>query len=439
MPFRLQRLQAVNKFFSTFRRLLPAVLSLVIMHAGTNSYAEAIPDQQTGLATAIQETLKNHPAIQGKLAEVEGKGYAADSARAGRYPNLSAQASLQEDDSKLGSVVLQQPIWSFGKIDIPIELADADILAELTSLLQLQRKLIEDTATTYATLEGIQLREQVASSNIEELDRLYQHVQRRQKGQLASDVDVRLAYSRLTQAKARHLRIQGELRITQSELKNLTQVEVDTSIPIDLSLLEIPDYAVVEQNALDNSAEVLYKLKLVELGRLEVDRERVSDLPTLYVNVEHDLMDSANTADDTRVSVVLEGRIQGLGFAGVARTKQAASRLTAAKQDLTVTRNDIKQRVSSLMSNLNIQNSLTLAQQESVEALDETLSSYMRQYESGRKTWLEVLNTQRELTEQRIQLVQTQNDYLVTTLRISALTGMLDSISGIKANNNNEY
>lgn len=438
MAFRYQRLQSECKAPFSPHWLMSTVLALLILLALTNSVADTSP-QQTGLATAIQATLKNHPAIQGKLAEVEGKGYAADSARAGRYPNLSAQASLQEDDSKLGSVTLQQPIWSFGKIDIPIEFADADILAELTSLLQLQRKLIEDTATVYATLEGIQLREQVTSSNIEELDRLYQHVQRRQKGQLASDVDVRLAYSRLTQARASQLRIQGELSVTLSELKNLTQIEVDTNIPVDLSLLKIPDYRIVEQRALDNSAEVLYKQKLVELSRLEVDRERVSDLPTLYVNVEHDLMDSATTTDDTRVSVVLEGRIQGLGFAGIGRSKQAVSRLTAAKQDLTVTRNDVKQRVSSLMSNRTIQKSLTFAQQESVEALDETLRSYMRQYESGRKSWLEVLNTQRELTEQRIQLVQTQNDYLITTLRISALTGMLDSISGITINNNNEY
>ena len=87
------------------------------------------------------------------------------------------------------------------------------------------------------------------------------------------------------------------------------------------------------------------------------------------------------------------------------------------------------------MTNRSVQALLTQAQQESVDALDETLSSYMRQYESGRKTWLEVLNTQRELTEQRIQLTQTQSDWLVTSLRIAAITGMLDSISGIQTDN----
>ena len=174
----------------------------------------------------------------------------------------------------------------------------------------------------------------------------------------------------------------------------------------------------------------------MELGRLEVDRERVSDLPTLYLNVERDILDSVSTTDDTRVAVVLEGSVQGLGFAGASRLKQASSKLVAAKQDLKVTENDIKQRVNSLMTNRSVSASLMLAQKESVDALNETLSSYMRQYESGRKSWLEVLNIQRELTEQRIQLAQTQSDWLVTSLRVASLAGMLDPIAGIGIKNN---
>ncbi len=413
----------------------------LVFHVSSLAIADPAPVSiQAGLGAAIQATLNNHPAIQGKLAEVASKGYAADNARSRRFPNLSVQASVQDDDQKPGTVLIQQPLWAFGKIDIPIELADVDVLAERSSLLQLQRELLEDTAATYATIEGIQLRKSVAMNNTEELHQLYEHVQRRQKGQLASEVDVRLAFSRLTQARARHQKIEGELQVTLSELESLTQVPVNTSIPVDQSLVQLPGLTQIEARALENSAEVLYKQKLVQLSRLEVDRERVSDMPTLFLNVERDILDARETSEDeTRVAVVLEGSVEGLGFGGSSRVKQASSQLIAAKQDLKVTENDIKQRIKSLMTNRSVQLSLSQAQEASVSALDETLSSYMRQYESGRKSWLEVLNIQRELTEQRIQLAQTQSDWLVISLRIAAIAGMLDPISGIGTQNNNDY
>lgn len=418
--------------------LLAILLTILLLQTSNLVIAEPVPS--SGISSALQATLKNHPAIKGKLAEVETKGYVADNARSRRYPNLNVQASVLEDDTKPGTVQLQQPLWAFGKIDIPIEVADADILAEQSSLLQLQRTLIEETAVTYATAEGTHERERISNNNIEELKLLYEHVQRRQVGQLASNVDVLLATSRLIQARTQHQKIKGELLVTLSELQALTQATVNTETPVDRTLAQLPDLQAVETSALENNAEVRYKQKLIELARLEVKRERVSDSPTLFFNVERDIFDAAETSDDElRVAFVLEGSVQGLGFSGTSRVNQAASRLVVARQGLKVTENDVKQRVHSLMTNRKVQASLSQYQEDSVSALSDTLDSYKRQYESGRKSWLEVLNIQRELTEQRIQLSQTENDWLVTSLRLAALTGRLDPTSGIEIDNNNEY
>ena len=66
-----------------------------------------------------------------------------------------------------------------------------------------------------------------------------------------------------------------------------------------------------------------------------------------------------------------------------------------------------------------------------VDAMQETLESFLRQYEIGRKTWLEVLNTQRELTTLQLQAVQTENDWLILSLRVKSLIGGLDEQAGI--------
>ena len=67
------------------------------------------------------------------------------------------------------------------------------------------------------------------------------------------------------------------------------------------------------------------------------------------------------------------------------------------------------------------------------EAEEATLASFLRQYETGRKSLVDMLNSQRELTELRLQLVQIENDWLIVSMRLAALTGGLDRLAGIES------
>ncbi|HAZ95346.1 MAG TPA: transporter, partial [Porticoccaceae bacterium] len=60
----------------------------------------------------------------------------------GRYPTLSLQANNLNDELNQGSVRLQQPLWTFGKINNAIQRAEANYTAEQWALLQVQRQLI---------------------------------------------------------------------------------------------------------------------------------------------------------------------------------------------------------------------------------------------------------------------------------------------------------
>jgi adhesin transport system outer membrane protein len=85
------------------------------------------------------------------------------------------------------------------------------------------------------------------------------------------------------------------------------------------------------------------------------------------------------------------------------------------------------------MLDRNVQAQLKRSQVEAVEAVEGTMASFMRQYQSGRKTWVDVLNTQRELTELRYQLARIETDWLILSLRVAALIGHLDQLAGIEA------
>ena len=189
----------------------------------------------------------------------------------------------------------------------------------------------------------------------------------------------------------------------------------------------------VEVLALEKSADVGYKRYLVDVARLGLQKEKVASLPDVYLRVEHEVLDAYAHVDETRVGLVIEGNLEGLGLVTRGRIGGAASALAAAGHDLGVVVNDVQRRVSTLMINRNVLQALAESQRAAVEAEEATLASFLRQYETGRKSLVDMLNSQRELTALRLQLVQIENDWLIVSMRLAALTGGLDRLAGIES------
>ena len=401
---------------------------LLLFLLGLAPWGAASAEGQAGLGAALNATLANHPALSGKQAEVQAKAYIGDSVRAQRYPTLSTELAASEDDQP-STLRLRQPLWAFGRIDSNIAFADADVQAEQADLVRLRRQLLDQTAVAYARVQGSQARLRIAEDNVAALDRLYQQVLRREQGQLASTADVRLALARLAPARAQQERYQGELAVALTELRTLTQVPVAADRPVPEALTLLPDAAALEDLALAESAEVLLKNQQVERARAEVKREDAAPMPTVYLQADRYFNHPA-FGSDNQVGVVFEASLDGLGFAAAGRSNAADARLQAGMDELSSTRNEISRSVSSLYTNRRAQQSLIEAYGQSVTELSEILASYQRQYEAGQKAWLDVLNIQRELTEQRLQQLQAENDWLIYSLKLAALTGGLDGLAG---------
>ncbi len=411
------------KSFSTFI-VLAMALSISLPCQGQENI------QPKGLSAALHAVMTHHPALKGKQAEVKAGYYVVDSAKAGRFPTISGQANNINDSYNQGVLRLQQPLWAFGKIDTGIEQAKANYATEETSLWQVRRRLIENTVNAYARIEGITQRGRVADINIDEHEQLHRRIKRRSKGQVASEADVRLAYSRLIQARAQRRRIDGEQQVALTELYALTQVKVAVDQPVDPILSILPEN--LEALALKNSADVQNKKKHIEVAQITIKQEKIASLPTIFAVVEQEFLDSPENGDETRAGISIQGSLEGLGFVSRGRIKGATASLNAAREDLKVAEIEVVRKLDNLRHNRSLQKALRISQSEAVEIVEQTMESFIRQYESGRKSWLDVLNTQRELTELRYQLVQINNEWLILSLRIGVMVGNLDQLAGLK-------
>jgi outer membrane protein, adhesin transport system len=154
-------------------------------------------------------------------------------------------------------------------------------------------------------------------------------------------------------------------------------------------------------------------------------------MPTIYLQADR-YYDQPGLDDDSQASVVFEASLEGLGFAARGRTAEAVSSRTAATQDLAAAKVELTREIRDLERNRRLQTELIGLQTESLSDLEELLASYQRQYETGTKSWLDLMNMQRELFDQRRQLVQAQTDWQIYTLRLLARIGGLDSLAGIQ-------
>jgi len=394
----------------------------------------AVAQSQSGFVAALAAVAANNPSILGKLAELEAQGYVIETNRASRYPSFSVSANnTNEEYGDQGTASISQPLYAFGKINTSIDAAKAQYGAEQWDLLRVQRELLEQAAVAYVGIDGIRQRLDVADLNISEHDILFQRIERREEGQLASEADVLLANSRLIQAQAQKQRIQGEFQVAVAELRALTLADVNTEQPVDPGMLNNQSEFSLQERALNNSAEIAYQRSQLEVAELNVKSQRISSLPTLYARAEHDFLDQRINQDTTRLGLVLEADLDGFGFATRGRIRSAASRLQAAEQQISVTTQEIRRQVSVLVANRDTQAQLIVAQKETVAAVEATLESFIRQYETGRKSWVEVLNTQRDLTNLRFDLVQYETDLMTLSMRIHALIGNLDELAGIES------
>jgi len=176
------------------------------------------------------------------------------------------------------------------------------------------------------------------------------------------------------------------------------------------------------------SAEV--RLKEQQLGQAEaqVDEARTSFMPTIYVQADR-LYDQPGLRDDNQFSVVFEAQLDGLGFAARGRARSAAARRTGAQEDLSAAKLALHRELERLQRNRRLQSDLIALQTQALGDLEALLASYQRQYETGTKSWLDLMNIQRERFEQQRQLVQAQNDRVIYSLMLQSRTGGLDRLA----------
>lgn len=395
---------------------------------------ETITAPPNSLFSALKSTLELNPRVLAERDRINAFSRDLASEKNQRLPALSVLAEVEDSNDSRGVVRILQPLWVGGRIDNSIVKAEIQLNLAHIELLRVQRELMEQTAVTYASLLGLKERIKAAEMNIEEHQQLLGLINRRQEGNISSMADVQLAQSRIYQATLQNEDLKGQLQRARADFYALTLIRTEAHEPIPAFLTDLPGQAEIEATVVKASARLAQTKLEIEKARMDVTLSKSEAMPRIYGRLEQDLYDrgkSSGQSLDTSVGLVIEASLQGGGFSNWEKIRSADARVSAIRMQSDSEDNDIRRNTRSLISDLDMFRQFFTLNKSLVQSTAKTLTSYFRQYEAGRKSWLDLLNIQQEHSRARLSLEQVKSSLEQTQLRLAVQMGRLDNLSGI--------
>jgi len=382
---------------------------------GDNASAVAAPKQiPSPLSEAVARALDDSPLVLAAKAELLALDADFRSAKWLRYPSLSAEllaatrgSSVADADGLAANIALEQPIWGGGIINNRIDVARETRQVGYNALREMRLAVLLGVVNAYFDVVFANERAAVLEQGLADHGEFVGSIERRVAAEVSPFTDLRLARTRVRQleielAAAREASDAAYLRLVE-----FVGEKVPQPIAPDPSIM---DGLPTEQMALADgqSCNPTLDVRRSQIDVAEAQRAAAkSDLfPQLLLQL------SQNEITGSRAAIVLRAQT-GSGLAKISAIDSADARIAQSIADLGQAdrelRTQLRREYITLRAN-------RLRADNGAAAVDATLdlqASYQRQFVTGRRSWLDLLNVVREVTSAR----QTASD-----ARVSAAT-----------------
>ena len=149
--------------------------------------------------------------------------------------------------------------------------------------------------------------------------------------------------------------------------------------------------------------------------------------PTLYGKFEQRIDDGRYDTSAFPASRVLFGLQYsfGSGLSSLSRVDAARAQAEGAQLSLDAAREDIRASVRTDLETRDAASRLVESLRLNLMLQEETFGSYNRLFLAGKRSWLDVLNVVREVTENERALADAEVQYLVSSYRLQLQTGQI--------------
>ena len=362
---------------------------------------KADPDLgRLSLDDAVDLALGYHPLLKAKKSEVSAAESDLAAAKWGAFPqvSLSSQTILNDENTRVLNV--SQPIWAGGQISGNIDLASA-VYSETEAVLNVEIKsIILSTSQAFfdVLLSGEKLK--IAENNLQEHSKLVKIIQRRFRAKTSPEVDVMLASARLAQAKSQVSQTKVGQETAWTKLTQLIGVRPHALlVPKSQETLSVlGDFALKDLKVMaqDYSPDIRALSADVKKSQASVKVAKSVARPKISLGYEKRYGELLFGQEQEQMFLGIDFQ-PGAGLSSRRQLSAAKMRVDSSRSNLRALSLETNQAVEILYQQHLSSKSQIETTRVLVEAMSKVVASYLRQYTVGRKSWLDVLNSQREL------------------------------------------
>lgn len=384
------------------------------------------PAQDTNFETLLAQAVQDHPLVVSKREAVLAAEHRLSAVQMQRLPTLSVQSASRSSQGaeSLSTLRLQQPLFTGGKIDAAIDIAKAELRDAQQSMAATRKEIFIKAANLLGDHYKFQARLIISIENVNQHQLLAGVIERRAQAQINPDSDLWLGQSRLLQAQIELEQVQSSLDKSHVRLREFWGRSFFLrNQPLSKSRLIRHDQQLM-QEALAYSPERQKLLAQIDMAEAEIKQKEAETLPTINLRFDKRTGYSQWTQnfppEQTTVEVTFA---PGAGWSVMHQVQAAKSRRDAAQAQLIAFDRELADRLATLHADANMYwRQLDLANKNKLLSSD-VAESFARQFVVGRKSWLEVLNAQREAAGVAQTVIDLNWSALVTQWQVLAETG----------------
>jgi len=391
--------------------------------------------QTLNLGQLIQLAIDSHPSVRAQLSNEKSAQSGIETAEYQRYPTpqLSYESVKKEsaDPSYIGSdsvatVRITQPIFTGGQFTAQLDKAKANLQLSQASVRETRRQIAFKVVYAYSDWSSAELKAQSIEKSLAIHQKLLQQAKNRIAQGASPQSDLSLVLGRLdaTSGELFSAKLQSELAIQKLiELTGTTlsapQLKANMTGPIQhTQILEA-----LLANAQMQSPE-LQKAKAQALISRATVQEKASALkPDIYLRAERQYGNyfSTDTSANTRIFIGVTSKF-GPGLSSFTQIDAAKAQEDTSEFEIQSQQRLVRELVMNDVSVIRSLQQRTQAIQGALSASQSVLESFERQFNAGRKTWLDLMTVAKDVAQNEMQLAELRGAELQTSWHLHILT-----------------
>lgn len=394
--------------------------------------------QGSSLKTLLQQNLSSVPEVREALANIESARNRTEQSISQHYPIVSLTTSkvlgqYHSDKGDYSSTKLTPGIqaevnlFSFGAIEKDIERSHK----ETEYYQHTYEATREELAYTIAQLY-------LSALNIKESIKVMEKSLARHQ-LIIKDLKIITEYdggreSELVQAETRMLMVQQEINSYRQKLATtLNTLSKYTKTTVTEEELSNPFSGLTENRLFSqytlkqHSDNPLYRASVADLAtkNLSVEAEKKKQLPKIN-------MVGSATRDDRQVGLQVAWEVYNRGNDYI--TKEKISDISASRERLSRTERDIEEGAKLAKINIKESNIQLKALKKQIASSNKVVDFYRLQFEIARRSLLDVLNAEKEVTSVELAYATTEHSLRSSMLDYLYTQGMISTWGEVKSN-----